>query len=180
VDFLIGLLNALLVLTSIFLICLVLIQRGKGGGLAGAFGGPGGSSAFGTKAGDVFTRITIVTAGIWFALAMMLVLLINRGGPSSAFQGGPAPSFNEVPLPGADMGAAATDADMNVPRGAGAAEVPPALEPPKTPEAEKAGPAAGTRESGPEPDQSGLPPALTPEPSAPSRSEPPQSPETKK
>ena len=34
-----GILNSLLVLTSLFLICLVLIQRGKGGGLAGAFGG---------------------------------------------------------------------------------------------------------------------------------------------
>ena len=49
-------------LTSLFLIFLILIQRGKGGGLAGAFGGVGGSSAFGTKAGDVFTRITIYTA----------------------------------------------------------------------------------------------------------------------
>ena len=48
-----SILNSLLiVLISLFLICLVLIQRGKGGGLAGAFGGMGGSSAFGTKAGD--------------------------------------------------------------------------------------------------------------------------------
>ena len=60
-----GILNSLLILTSLFLICLVLIQRGKGGGLAGAFGGMGGSSAFGTKAGDIFTRVTMVTALIW-------------------------------------------------------------------------------------------------------------------
>ena len=33
--------NFLMIITSIFLICLVLIQRGKGGGLAGAFGGAG-------------------------------------------------------------------------------------------------------------------------------------------
>ncbi|MDP6059564.1 MAG: preprotein translocase subunit SecG, partial [Pirellulaceae bacterium] len=46
-------------LTALFLILLVLIQRGRGGGLAGAFGGAGGQSAFGTKAGDMFTRITI-------------------------------------------------------------------------------------------------------------------------
>ena len=45
--------NTLIVLVSLFLICLILIQRGKGGGLAGAFGGVGGSSAFGTKAGDI-------------------------------------------------------------------------------------------------------------------------------
>ena len=47
-SFLIGILNALIVLGSLFMICIILIQRGKGGGLAGAFGGAGGSSAFGT------------------------------------------------------------------------------------------------------------------------------------
>jgi preprotein translocase subunit SecG len=73
-----AILNSLLVLTSIFLICLVLIQRGKGGGLAGAFGGMGGSSAFGTKAGDVFTKVTIVVASIWICLAMLLVVFSNR------------------------------------------------------------------------------------------------------
>jgi preprotein translocase subunit SecG len=66
------------VISSLFLICLVLIQRGKGGGLAGAFGGVGGSSAFGTKAGDVFTRVTIITAGIWFLLAMSQVVIVNQ------------------------------------------------------------------------------------------------------
>ena len=56
----------LLSLLCTFLILLILIQRGKGGGLAGAFGGMGGQSAFGTKAGDTFMRITIVAAAIWF------------------------------------------------------------------------------------------------------------------
>ncbi|OYP38270.1 preprotein translocase subunit SecG [Rhodopirellula sp. MGV] len=50
---------------SVFLILLVLVQRGKGGGLAGALGGPGGQSAFGSKAGDTFTVITAVSAIIW-------------------------------------------------------------------------------------------------------------------
>ncbi len=70
-------------LSSLFLICLVLIQRGKGGGLAGAFGGVGGSSAFGTKAGDVFTRITIVVAAVWCVLSLLLVILSNRGTESA-------------------------------------------------------------------------------------------------
>ena len=56
-------------LTAVFLIVLVLIQRGKGGGLAGAFGGMGGQSAFGTKAGDLFTKITIGVAAFWIMLA---------------------------------------------------------------------------------------------------------------
>lgn len=78
-----GLLNFLLVVTSLFLICLVLIQRGRGGGLAGAFGGVGGSSAFGTKAGDVFTRVTIVAAVVWFLLAIIQVVLNNQGRESA-------------------------------------------------------------------------------------------------
>ena len=77
-QFLNVLLYILLAITSLFLICLVLIQRGKGGGLAGAFGGAGGSSAFGTKAGDVFTRVTMISAGVWIALNMLLVVLSNH------------------------------------------------------------------------------------------------------
>jgi preprotein translocase subunit SecG len=91
------LLNALVVICSLFLICLVLIQRGRGGGLAGAFGGMGGSSAFGTKAGDVFTWTTIVTAVIWFMIAMRLVMLSNTQGPSNIFGDRPGAS-REVPL----------------------------------------------------------------------------------
>ena len=34
---------------AIFLILLVLVQRGRGGGIAGALGGMGGNSAFGTS-----------------------------------------------------------------------------------------------------------------------------------
>jgi preprotein translocase subunit SecG len=78
-----AILNTLVVLICLFLICLILIQRGKGGGLAGAFGGVGGSSAFGTKAGDVFTRVTVVVAAIWIILSMFLVVLYNRGGQSA-------------------------------------------------------------------------------------------------
>jgi preprotein translocase subunit SecG len=72
-------LGLLLCLVSIFLILLILIQRGRGGGLTGALGGPGGQSAFGTKAGDVFTRITAVTACIWIALCSLTILV--TGGP---------------------------------------------------------------------------------------------------
>lgn len=95
-NILYGLLTALLVLTSLFLICLVLIQRGKGGGLAGAFGGMGGSSAFGTKAGDVFTRVTMVVATVWIFLSLILVILYNQGGQSAWGNDTPASSSKEV------------------------------------------------------------------------------------
>ena len=51
---------------------------GRGGGLAGAFGGMGGQSAFGTRAGDMFTRITIVLAVVWVLLAGGLGMMMRR------------------------------------------------------------------------------------------------------
>lgn len=67
----------LLVLTAVFLILLVLIQRGKGGGLSGAFGGMGGQSAFGTKAGDTFTKITIGVSSFWIVLCLITVAVLS-------------------------------------------------------------------------------------------------------
>lgn len=94
-----AILNTLIVIMSLFLICLVLIQRGRGGGLAGAFGGTGGSSAFGTKAGDTFTRITIVSASIWILMTMLLVVLTNSQR-SSVFDEGPSPTSSAAPVTG--------------------------------------------------------------------------------
>lgn len=67
------LLNVAILLVSLFMILLVLIQRGKGGGLSGALTGMGGSSPFGSRAGDTFTRITIYVAIIWLVLIMVQV-----------------------------------------------------------------------------------------------------------
>jgi preprotein translocase subunit SecG len=64
-------LNFLIVALGLLLILTILIQRGKGGGLVGAFGGAGGSSPFGSKAGDTFTRITLTMAAIWVLLIMI-------------------------------------------------------------------------------------------------------------
>lgn len=74
-------LKALLFLVSAFLILLVLVQRGRGGGLAGALGGMGGQSAFGTKAGDLFTRVTIVVAAIWIILCAFAVKTFRPDDP---------------------------------------------------------------------------------------------------
>ena len=73
-----GPLNLILILLGAFLILLVLIQRGKGGGLIGALGGMGGSSPFGSRAGDQFTRLTIYVALIWLFLTMVQVRAIQE------------------------------------------------------------------------------------------------------
>ena len=80
----------LMCVTSLFLIFLVLLQRGRGGGLSGAFGGAGGQSAFGTKAADVFTKFTIGTAAVWIALCIGLIFVSSNN--SSSFS-----NFDAVP-----------------------------------------------------------------------------------
>jgi preprotein translocase subunit SecG len=74
------LLNWVILPLSVFMILLVLIQRGKGGGLIGALGGSGGSSPFGSRAGDQFTRITIYVALVWLLLIMIQVRVIQGTG----------------------------------------------------------------------------------------------------
>ena len=60
---------ALFVIVCVLLIIVVLLQKGRGGGLGAAFGGMG-TSAFGTRIGDVFTWVTIVLTGLFLLLAI--------------------------------------------------------------------------------------------------------------
>ena len=60
-----------LFLISLFIVLIILLQRGRGGGLTGALGGAGGASAFGVKAGDIFTRITAVSVLLWIVLCAL-------------------------------------------------------------------------------------------------------------
>lgn len=66
-----------LAVLSVFLTLVILVQRGRGGGLTGALGGMGGASAFGTKAGDLFTKITIAVAFVWIILSMASLKFLN-------------------------------------------------------------------------------------------------------
>ena len=66
-------LGTLFIIICILLIIVVLLQKGRGGGLGAAFGGAG-SSAFGTKTGDVFTWVTIVLTGLFLVLAVSATL----------------------------------------------------------------------------------------------------------
>ncbi len=62
--------GVLFVCVCVLLILIILLQKGRGGGLSGAFGGAGGSSAFGSKTGDVFTYITIALAVLFLSLSV--------------------------------------------------------------------------------------------------------------
>jgi preprotein translocase subunit SecG len=129
-----ALFGILLFVTALFLILLVLVQRGRGGGLSGALGGMGGQSAFGTKAGDLFTRITIAVATFWILLCIFAILFLNHqatgtrdaSGEGSEYTKGVVDRSKEQPSP---TGTKAAPAEP----GPGTAEAAPAPGPENTP-----------------------------------------------
>jgi len=90
------LLCVLFLVICFLLIIIVLLQKGKGGGLGAAFGGAG-SSAFGTRTGDVFTWVTIVLTGLFLLLAVSTNLLL-RPPPGLVTR----PAFSPPPGPISD------------------------------------------------------------------------------
>lgn len=91
---------------AILLMLVILLQRGRGVGLSGAFGGVGGSSALGAKTGDILTWITMVGAGVFIALAITLNFFFRPSTPTdpNATPAGGAPT-NTTDAPGGDDGA---------------------------------------------------------------------------
>jgi preprotein translocase subunit SecG len=67
----------LLVITSLLLIALVLLHKGRGGGLSDMFGGGVSSSLGGSSVAERnLDRITIGIGVIWFACIIALGLLL--------------------------------------------------------------------------------------------------------
>jgi len=94
----------LLILDALVLIPVVLLQSGKGGGLAAMGGGAGTDTLFGNRhAVTLLTKITWWTGGIFVALSFALAVMSSRpesGGSvlrrelqgSAPAQGAPAPA----------------------------------------------------------------------------------------
>jgi preprotein translocase subunit SecG len=83
------------------LLMAILLQQGRGGDIASAFGGSGSQTAFGARAGaTLLTRITTVTAVLFMVGSIGLGILWQRGGSSSVVSGKTAPvSAPAVPAP---------------------------------------------------------------------------------
>ena len=74
----------LFVITCFVLMLVVLIQQGKGGDMASAFGGSGSSTAaFGARTGaTLLTKVTWVCAAL-FVIGALALSVIRQRGPSS-------------------------------------------------------------------------------------------------
>ena len=69
-------LSVILILTSVFLIALILLHRGKGGGLSNLFGGGVSSSLGGSSVVEKnLDRFTIAVSLVWVASIISLGLL---------------------------------------------------------------------------------------------------------
>ena len=80
------------VLVCLSLIGSILLQQGKGGDIASAFGGGGSQAAFGARAGaTLLTRATSILAALFVVLSLVLTTWGQRG-PGSVVGGVAAPA----------------------------------------------------------------------------------------
>lgn len=75
-DFILGVMAVLLFLLSLFLIFIIMIQRGKGGGIAGSLTGTA-QSAFGARGGDLLMWWTIGLTGVWIFLSGITIFFYS-------------------------------------------------------------------------------------------------------
>jgi preprotein translocase subunit SecG len=72
-------LSVLLILTSIGMVVLVLLHKGKGGGLSNMFGGGVSSSLGGSAVVEKnLDRLTVVFGLVWFVSIIALGLLLKQ------------------------------------------------------------------------------------------------------
>jgi preprotein translocase subunit SecG len=90
----------LYVLVCLTLILVVLLQQGKGGNIASAFGGGASQAAFGARSGaTVLSRATTVCA-VLFVIGALYLGIAGQRGPSSVV-GGRAPAAPRQSAPAA-------------------------------------------------------------------------------
>jgi len=131
----------LLILDSVVLVVAILLQAGKGGGLAASFGGAtsASDSLIGTRqAGNLLTKASWTCGGIFLFLAFVLQIASARpGAPASVLD-----KSLSTPTPAATP--PATEKNSAVPleaapkAPAGAQKTPPSGTPPATPATPKA------------------------------------------
>jgi len=131
VSFIMKIVAALFFICCIALVLVILVQKGRGGGLSTALAGGVASGILGSKTGDFLTWVTIVVVGVFLALAVLMARFYKPavsefGPPPSAQQEQPIqqPAGGgevEKPSPTGEKPAASSGAneraDSNLPGG---------------------------------------------------------------
>ena len=79
---------------AVVLILVILIQKGRGGGIGAAFGGGLAGGLLGSKTGDFLTWVTIVLVGIVLILAVVMAKFYK---PAVSDFGGAEPPRTVLP-----------------------------------------------------------------------------------
>ena len=83
---------AVYVLTCFVLSLVILLQQGRGGDIASAFGGSSSQAAFGARSGaTLLTKATAIAAVLFMLFALTLSVLGQRDSSGSVVSGTPAP-----------------------------------------------------------------------------------------
>jgi preprotein translocase subunit SecG len=87
------LVTALYVFICFVLLMVILLQQGKGGDMASAFGGGSSQTAFGARGGaTLLSKITAVFAGLFMLVALSLAIIGERGDDDTLLRGTPGPA----------------------------------------------------------------------------------------
>ena len=78
----VGFLTTIYVLVCLFLILVVLLQAGKGGGMGAAFGGASQTVFGGAGAGNFLTRLTVISAILFMMLSATLSYMASSSDKS--------------------------------------------------------------------------------------------------
>jgi preprotein translocase subunit SecG len=101
-NILLGILTFVLIVTSVFLVLVVLMQKAKNdGGLGAAMGGGAAEAAFGADTSNVLSKATINAAILFFVLAFALYLgrIYQRTHLTPAGEGLPTITAPATPPP---------------------------------------------------------------------------------
>ena len=78
------------VLVCIFMIAVILLQRGKGAEIGAVFGGAGSATMFGSRgAGNFITKLTTASAVIFMLTSLSLSYMRAGGSEDRLFEGAP-------------------------------------------------------------------------------------------
>ena len=98
------------------LLLVILLQQGKGGDMASAFGGGGSQAAFGARAGaTLLSKLTAAFAAMFMLGALGLAIMGQRGGSGSSVLGSSAPPTAPATAPAAAPVAPAAPATAPAP-----------------------------------------------------------------
>jgi preprotein translocase subunit SecG len=126
-NIIISLLTFVLILVSLFMVLVILMQRGNSNsGMGSAFGGGVAESAFGAETTNILTRATKWSAVAFFVIALSLYLMyMSRQGSQATLDDTAPPemSMMEAPAPATPAGPVADEGVGEVTEGIESATV---------------------------------------------------------